>query len=187
VKKIIILLAIFQSYSFAADDFFQIRLPDLQNKTFSFSDLKKNKATAIIILLSDCPASQSYTLTLSKLAKKYSSKSISFVGIFPGAFSTDDELKKFQADYKIVFPLVKDPYMTLCKKLNATTAPGCFVIDKNGNTIYQGRIDDWLYAVGKKKPVITENNLDDALQSVVKNMPVKIKETNPIGCILEYE
>ena len=77
--------------------------------------------------------------------------------------------------------------MILTKMLKASIAPGCFVIDNSGNIAYQGRIDDWLYAVGKKRQVVTENNLDDALHSIIKNLPVKIKETNPIGCILEYE
>ena len=187
MKKTIFLLAILLNFSFVADDFFQFNLHDIQNKIVSFSDFKKNKATVIIIFLSDCPASQSYTLTLNKLAKKYNANNISFIGIFPGSYSTDDELKKFKSDYKIEFPLLKDPDMILARKLDATIAPSCFVINEKGNTIYQGRIDDWLYAIGKKRQVITENNLDDALKSVVKNLPVKIKETKPIGCILEYE
>ena len=75
---------------------FDFKLHDLGNHEFSFDAFKNNSATAVIFLLSDCPASQSYTLTLNKLAKKYSAKKISFVGVFPGKYSTDEELKNFQ-------------------------------------------------------------------------------------------
>jgi peroxiredoxin len=139
------------------------------------------------MLLSDCPASQSYTLTLNNLSKKYSKDSISFIGIFPGKYASDEELNNFKNTYKINFPLLKDPENSLVKQLHATTAPGCFVIDKNATIIYRGRIDNWFYAVGSTRTKITEHNLDDALQSVSKNFEIKVKETKPIGCILEYE
>jgi thiol-disulfide isomerase/thioredoxin len=168
------------------DGIFNLRLPDIENKFVSFSNFKNNKATVFVFLLTDCPASQSYTLTLNKLAKNYRNNNVLFVGVFPGKYASDKEIIEFKKIYKITFPLIKDPEMVLARKLNATIAPGCFVLDSKENIIYKGRIDDWMYAVGKKRQVITENNLDDALQALLKNIPVKKKETNPIGCILEY-
>ena len=186
-KKSLIILITFFSSSFSIEKFFQFKLADIDNQVVSFSGFINNKATVIVFLLSDCPASQSYTLTLNKLSKKYNTNKISFVGVFPGRYSTDDELKKFKRDYKITFPLLKDPDMILAKNLNAKAGPSCFLINDNGITVYKGRIDDWLYAVGKKRQIVTENNLEDAIKSVINNKPIKISETIPIGCILEYE
>ena len=169
------------------NEFFSMQYSDLDNKPFSFSELKSNKATVIVFLLSDCPASQSYSVTLNELANRYKSNHIGFFGVFPGTFSSDAEMKEFRDTYKITFPLLKDPNMTLANYLHATVAPGCFLIDSTGEVVYQGRIDDWLYALGKKRQVITKHDLDDAIQSVIHNKPVAIKKTIPIGCILEYE
>lgn len=187
--KIKIILFSFLLFNFVliGENFFQFRLANLENKTVLFSDFRSKKATVIIFLLSDCPASQSYTLTLNKLAKKYINSRIAFVGVFPGYYSTDDELQKFKQQYKISFPLLKDPEMILAKKLDAKIGPSCFLFNEKGNVVYKGRIDDWLYAVGKKRQVIKENNLDDALKSLINNKPIIITETNPIGCILEYD
>ncbi len=175
------------SWNFILTDFFQFSLNDLKNNNVNFEVFRKNKATAVIYLLSDCPASESYTLTLNKIAKKYEKYGIGMIGIFPGKYSTDDELLQFQKKYKVTFPLLKDPEMILGKYLNAKIAPGCFVIDNNSKIVYKGRIDNWLFATGKKRTNITENNLDDALKAIVDNTPVKIKETSPIGCIIENE
>jgi hypothetical protein len=82
--------------------------------------------------------------------------------------------------------LIKDPNYKLAKFLGATIVPSCYVINKEGKTIYKGRIDDWHYALGKKKMKVTQNNLDDALSSYVNNKPIKISETKAIGCILDY-
>jgi peroxiredoxin len=174
-------------FHFQEEKIFQITLNDIDDRPVSFSDFKKNKATVFVFLMSDCPASQDYTLTLNKLADKYRKDSVFFKGVFPGDFSAGNEMKKFKEVYKINFQLLKDPDYLLAKKLNATVVPGCFLIDQNEKIIYQGRIDDWLYALGKKRQVIKENNLDAALKSMLKNLPVKKPVTTPIGCILEYE
>lgn len=185
--KSLFIIFLFLNLSFTSINFFEFNLLNLENKLISFSDFKINKATIIVFLLSDCPASQSYTLTLNKLAKKYSKNKVEMIGVFPGTFSSDDELRKFKSQYKINFQLVKDPEMKLAKYLNATIGPSCFLIDEIGNAVYKGRIDDLLYSIGKKRQVITENNLDDAIQCVILNKPIKISETKAIGCILEYD
>ena len=174
-------------FGFISDDFFQFTLRDLNNKPVNLETYRKNKATVVIFLLSDCPASESYSSKLNKLAKKYEKDNVKFIGIFPGTYSTDKELLTFQKNYKVTFPLLKDSEMHLVKYLKASIAPMCFVIDNNSKIIYKGRIDDWLYALGKKRSNVTENNLEDALISVVKGTQLKVKETNAIGCILEYE
>jgi peroxiredoxin len=187
VKNCILIIAFILHTISATESFFSFELNDLDNHKISFTACKNNKATVIVFLLSDCPASQSYSITLNKLSKKYAAEKIQFFGIFPGKFSTIEEIKSFRQTYKINFPLLTDPDMNFTKFLNASVAPSCFVIDSDGKTVYKGRIDDWLYALGKKRQVVTENNLDDALNAVVKDLPIKKSETKPIGCILEYD
>lgn len=137
------------AWNFSLMDFFQFSLKDLDNKPVGLEEYRNNSATAVIFLLCDCPASESYTLTLNKLAKKYEKSGVKFMGVFPGRYSTDAELKTFQKTYKVSFPLLKDPDMSLAKYLKATIAPQCFVIDSKSQIAYKGRIDDWLFAVGK--------------------------------------
>jgi thiol-disulfide isomerase/thioredoxin len=170
---------------FTTSDFFSFSLNDLNNKSQNFSSYKTYKATAIIFLLADCPASQSYSLTLNNLAKKY--PQVNLIGVFPGKFSSDDEMREFRDTYHISFQLLKDPEMALVKHLHASIAPECFVIDQNSNIVYEGRIDDWMYGVGKKRLTVTEHNLEDAMKSVLAGTPVKVKVTKAFGCYLEYE
>ncbi len=162
-----------------------IELKDIDNASFSFQEIGKSKGTVIVFLLTDCPASQSYTLTLNKMAEKYALKKIRFIGVFPGKFSQENEMKDFRKIYKITFPLVKDPDLKLAHELKADVAPGSFLIDQKGEIVYSGRIDDWMYAVGKKKPGVTTHDLDNAIQSLLNNKPIRVKKTQAIGCIIE--
>ena len=160
VYSTLLLVFQFPVYTFSQKSFFHFTLYDLDNKLISFTNLEKFKTTAIVFLLSDCPASQDYTLTLNELYLKYKVNNITFIGIFPGKFSTNDELLTFQKKYKVKFPLLKDPDMALTKWLGVKIAPSCFLVDRKGNTLYKGRINDWLFALGKKRMQITQNNLE---------------------------
>lgn len=181
------ILLLSYSGSNAQSSIFQNSLPDIENKSFSFSTLQHKKGTVIVFLLSDCPATQDYTRSLNILSKTYLSNNISFVGIFPGKFSSDSELLAFQKIYKLNFPLLKDSEMTLAKFLQAKTVPSCYLLNDTGEIVYQGRIDDWLFALGRKKKSATQKDLENAIISLIKNQPIKIPVTQPIGCILEYE
>lgn len=183
----LLIILFYYSNLTAQNSFYENRLPDIEEKTFSFSTLQNKKATVIVFLLSDCPATQDYTLTLNQLSSKYKLQNISFVGIFPGKFSTDSELIAFQKTYKLNFPLLKDNEMLLTKSLQAKTVPSCYLLNDAGQIVYRGRIDDWLFALGRKKRNVTQKDLENAIISLLKNQPIKIPETQPIGCILEYE
>jgi peroxiredoxin len=166
-------------------NFPSMQLQTLDQKNFHLVEIKKNTASVFIFLLPDCPASQSYSLTLNQLSKKFESSGISFYGVFPGNYNTLDEMKEFQHVYKINFDLFVDPEKILVKNLSAKVAPEVFVVNRNGQTVYRGRIDDWMYALGKKKPVIRTHELEDALNAVIHHQPVKISATQAIGCIIE--
>lgn len=166
---------------------FERKLKSIDGEVFDLRNLKKQKAVAFIFLLADCPACQSYSLTLNELSKRYTKEGIAFVGIFPGTFASNAEMKSFRKDYQILFPLLHDPDMSFAKQIKATKAPEVFLVDGSGSTIYSGRIDDWMYTVGKKRMVIRKHDLEDAIKSVIKGKPVNVRRTEAIGCILQYD
>lgn len=160
-------------------------LLNLENKSVTLSTSTGTEHTIIVLLLPDCPACQSYSRTLNQLYKTYTKNSVRFYGIFPGAYNTLDEMKQFKKEYEIAFPLLRDPDKILVKSLHATTVPEVFLINKNGETVYSGRIDDWMYALGKKRSIITRHDLKDALNALLANKKIAVSKTVPIGCIIE--
>jgi peroxiredoxin len=169
------------------EQIFNLSYRDDAGKQILISDVAGSRATAFVFMLADCPACQSYSLTLNKLSKKYADKGIRFVGIFPGTYSSREEVSAFRKDYRLAFPVVLDPENELTRRLKARIAPEVMLVNEKGITVYRGRIDDWMYAVGKKRTVITRKDLELAIKSVISNDAIEVSETNAIGCILEYE
>ena len=166
-------------------NFSDIQLSTIDQNIFSCNEIIKNTASVFIFLLPDCPACESYSLPLNKLQEKYKASGIRFYGVFPGQYNTIEEMKNFQSRYHINFLLMTDPEKKLVSSLGAKVAPEAFVVNSEAKVIYRGRIDDWMYAVGKKKPVVTSRELQDALNALVNHVPVKVSETKAIGCIIE--
>jgi peroxiredoxin len=163
----------------------QVRLTDPDGRPAEFRTAIPGQYQVVVFLLADCPACQSYTKTLNELSRTYGKKGISFCGIFPGHYQSREEMQEFRRIYKIGFPLYADPENSLVRKLRATTAPQVFVLDPSGNTVYSGRIDDWMYAVGKKRAVITRHDLRSALEAVTAGRKPDPSQTVPIGCIID--
>jgi len=183
--SLIILISISGIQKTFAQAVFNTQLETLDDKTIKLSDWKNNKFTVVLILLADCPACQSYSLTLNNLAKQFSSCGVKFYGVFPGHYGTTQEDLEFKKTYKISFPLLRDPEKKLTSLLHAKVAPEAFLIDSNGKVLYRGRIDDWMYAVGKKRIKINSNDLQNAISESCVGKSVSKPATQAIGCIIE--
>jgi len=132
----------------------------------------------------ECPLSQKYTLTIANLYHKYGSK-IEFIGVFPGAEESAGQYENFKTKYKIKYPLLKDPKLTLVKALKATVTPEAFLLDPSGKIIYHGAIDDWAIKLGKTKQQATVNYLENAIEGLLNHTSVEPHYVKPIGCYIE--
>lgn len=136
-----------------------------------------------VFLKEDCVISQNYTPTLNRLYQTFSSQKIEFIGLFPS--TREKPIEAFREKYAITFPLKSDYFQTMTKKLGATVTPEVIVYNNVCNEIlYQGRIDDTYFRVGKKRTVTTTAELEAALEAIIANKPVLIKKTEPVGCLI---
>ncbi len=153
-------------------------------KVFRMYETRKFNSSVFVFLLPDCPACENYTLTLNSLSKKYAASGVQFYGVFP-QFIKPGEIENFRTAYKINFPLLIDYNKELMISLDAHVAPSAFVLNDNTVLLYQGRIDDWMYAVGKKRTVISHHELEDALDAITSQKKVRVGKTQAVGCLID--
>jgi hypothetical protein len=60
-----------------------------------------------------------------------------------------------------------------------------FLVNSEGQTIYQGAIDNWAPELGQHRTVITEHYLLDSLNGFVRIGRVSVSTTKPVGCFIE--
>ncbi len=146
---------------------------------------QKDSVTVYVFLREDCVISQNYTPKLNQLFEQYHSAELGFVGIFPS--TRDAQITAFQKKYQLAFPLQSDYYQTTTKKLSATVTPEVVIYNHAcGEILYQGRIDNTYFRVGKKRTITTTSDLEDALKAIKNNHPVALKKTEPVGCLITF-
>jgi thiol-disulfide isomerase/thioredoxin len=152
--------------------------------TFIDPEIKTQDYFVVLFLGVDCPISQKYMNTVRILSKKYKD-SITFFGIFPESFSTN-EISEFKSTYALDFKLVKDQKNNYAALLKATHTPEVYLIDSNGKIKYQGAIDNWFYELGRNRRKVTEHYLENAIKAVFSGEKVSLDKTTPVGCFIEF-
>lgn len=150
-----------------------------QTKTLSFV----SRLHLFILLSPECPLCKNYSTVLSSIQKEFKAD-LSVHGIVPGKAYSAKEISKYANDYKIPFPIYIDPQKEFTNYIKGTVTPEVILMNKQGEVIYRGAIDDWVSELGKKKLVVSNEYLKNAIKQYLKNEPVSIKTVEPKGCLI---
>jgi peroxiredoxin len=164
---------------------FSYSLEKLNGGMVDFKMLKNSKATVFITLSPDCPLCHKYSLSFRELDSIFSQENIEFIGVFPGAYYSLEEMKNYVYDYEIPFQCVLDPQMLFTKRLGAEVTPEVFVFSPDEKLVYSGAIDNWAVTVRKHRQVVNAFYLRDAVQSTLDETQVKTKRVEPVGCLIQ--
>lgn len=188
MKKIFFFLLLSQSIltkGFSQYDISGIAINTIENKTFNWGSFA-GKLRVIVFLAPECPLSQQSTLPLKKLQEKYGNL-LSIVGVFAGTDYEDAAYQNFKEKYQISFDLLKDEDFKLVKLLKATITPQLFLLDNGGQLLYNGAIDNKVVRLGFTRNSATKHYVEDAISSYTNHLPIALKETKAIGCLIEIQ
>ena len=144
-----------------------------------------DKHYVYFFLSEDCVICQSYTLVLNELHDQYAGEDIEFIGVFPNFSSKPNKIEAFRTKYKIPFELKTDYFHSLVDQFQISVTPEVVIYHAaQDGVLYQGRIDNGFFRVGKRRRVTTTSELADALEAIKNKQKIKTTRTEPIGCIL---
>jgi peroxiredoxin len=174
----------------AAPDF---TLPDSLGKDHSLSDYA-GKIVVLEWLNHGCPFVVKHydsgnMQKLQKMAKEKGVVWFSIISSAPGkqGYSTPEQANE-TAKGKNATPMaiLLDPEGTVGKLYDAKTTPHMYIIDQQGQLVYNGGIDD-----------IRSTNVDDiakannyvlaALEELLSGKEVSVKTSRPYGCSVKYK
>lgn len=147
----------------------------------------KNTVKPILYLfLSDeCIITQYYITTLNELSAEYGHE-VDMIAIFPNFSSKPKKIEAFYEKYKLEIPHKTDYYKVLSRGLGATVTPEAILLDTKGQIVYKGRIDNSYVSIGKRRRVVTTQELSDAIQALQKGKEIEVSQTEAIGCFINF-
>ncbi|MBI2827542.1 MAG: redoxin domain-containing protein [Planctomycetia bacterium] len=158
---------------------------DLAGRAHRIGNGEGYRAVALVFITTECPIAREYVPELNRIAASLADKPARFYGVISEPGVTRAAADKFQKEFKIEFPILFDASGELAGTFKPTHVPEAFVLDKNAQVVYRGRIDDQYGEVGKKRPAATTHDLADAFTAILDDKPVAVARTTPVGCLLE--
>lgn len=157
----------------------------LAGESLDLADLKKTPVTVYVFMSPECPLCENYSATLKDLREEFPEDQVTFIGIFSGEWYTSDEIIRFMAGYEPPVSPVMDPGYLLQDRYQATVTPEAVVLNQHDEVVYQGKIDNWIVSLGKKRTVVNTYYLRDALHATLNGQLPEVRKTEAVGCFIE--
>ncbi len=146
-------------------------------------DLGDDKATVLIFISVDCPVANQYSPQIRDLVAANKDKSVRFCLVHVDPDVTTADARNHAEEYGHTCPVIRDPEHFLVKHTGVDITPEAAVIDRAGDIVYRGRINNWYGEVGRKRPLgPTRHELRDAIAAVLSGQEIKVKRTQAVGC-----
>lgn len=155
-------------------------LKDYNGKEHQLNDYKNSEAIVVMFIATQCPVSNAYNERMEKLYEDYKSKGVAFIGINANKQESVAEIKEHAKEHNLNFVILKDVNNVIADKFEASFTPEIYVLDKNFDVLYHGRIDD-----SRREENVKSRDLRNALDEILQNKKVTVKETKAFGCTIK--
>jgi peroxiredoxin len=158
----------------------------VDGKRYSLSSFDEKAIVVLVFMANRCPTARVYTDRLRSIQTDYGAKGIQLVGINSDNqyFFAPESLSNMitianQREFN--FPYLKDDDQSVAKSYGALVTLHAFVLDIQRRLRYRGRIDD-----SRDPAKVTTSDLRNAIDDLLENKEVRIPETRPFACAIEY-
>lgn len=157
------------------------KLQDFRGAAHELKDLADQKIVVVAFLGTECPLAKLYGPRLAELAARYGAQQVVFVAIDSNQQDTLAEMAQYARVSKIDFPFLKDPANAVADTFGAVRTPEVFLLDKERQVRYCGRIDDQ-HGIGVSRKEPTKNDLAVAIDELLAGKPVSAPVVPASGC-----
>ncbi len=184
----LLLVLLVNGFAFGDDTIDSNLLPfefvDVHGKKVSTRDLSNHQAMVLAFVTTDCPIANSYQPALARMYQEFQKKGFVFVLVHEGPEQAKETIENHTREYAVPFFVALDPEHSIAHKFGAKTTPEVCVLNKKGERLYLGRIDDLHQGFGKKRFAATREDLKIALMEIASGAQVSVPTTTAVGCLI---
>lgn len=133
----------------------------------------------------ECPLSENYCLSANLLQAKTAGRAVKHLVVVPGSYYSAGAVDSFRRQFDLQVPIFRDTSWVLTRALAARVTPEVFIFTHDQKLLYRGAIDNWVFALGKKRQRITAFYADTVVVAALQGRPLDAGSTRAIGCTIE--
>ena len=169
----------------------EFNLIGIDNKLYSFQDIRGPKGTLVMFICNHCPYVKSVIHRIVEDVTLLKEKGIGVIAIMSndvndpkyGAEDSFDNMKLFSERNNFVFPYVYDETQSVGRKYNAVCTPDFFGFNANDELQYRGRLEE------SKIEIIPDakKELLEAMMQVSETGSGPQDQIPSIGCSIKWK
>ena len=169
----------------------EFNLIGIDNKFYSFQDIRGPKGTLVMFICNHCPYVKSVIHRIVEDVTLLKEKGIGVIAIMSndvndpkyGAEDSFDNMKLFSERNNFVFPYVYDEKQSVGRKYNAVCTPDFFGFNANDELQYRGRLEE------SKMEIIPDakKELLEAMMQVSETGSGPQNQIPSIGCSIKWK
>ena len=169
----------------------EFNLIGIDNKFYSFQDIRGPKGTLVMFICNHCPYVRSVIHRIVEDVTLLKEKGIGVIAIMSndvndpkyGAEDSFDNMKLFSERNNFVFPYVYDETQSVGRKYNAVCTPDFFGFNANDELQYRGRLEESKMEIipGAKKELL------EAMMQVAETGSGPQDQIPSIGCSIKWK
>ena len=169
----------------------EFNLIGIDNKFYSFQDIRGPKGTLVMFICNHCPYVRSVIHRIVEDVTLLKEKGIGVIAIMSndvndpkyGAEDSFDNMKLFSGRNNFVFPYVYDETQSVGRKYNAVCTPDFFGFNANDELQYRGRLEE------SKMEIIPDakKELLEAMMQVSETGSGPQDQIPSIGCSIKWK
>jgi len=163
---------------------------DINGKTIKLSDYK-GQVVVLESYNSDCPFCHNlYSGATQALQKELTGKGVVWLMIDSvnprnPSHRTPEQARQEWSDLKIAATAwIDDSSGKIGHRYGMKTTPHTFVINKEGDVVYEGAMDD--HPDPFHDPKTARNYVHEAVDDLLAGKPIEVTQTKPYGCAVHY-
>lgn len=172
-------------FGWNAPDF---RLPGVDGKTYSLSEVSGANGTLIVFICNHCPYVRSIIDRIVRDAvelERYGVKAVAISANDASNYPDDsfNNMKIFAAENRFSFPYLYDESQEVAKAYGAVCTPDFFGFNKDLQLQYRGRLDE----SGRNAVPGARRELFEAMKAVAETGQGPREQTPSIGCSIKWK
>jgi peroxiredoxin len=161
-----------------------VELTDLSGRKHAIGGRSESRLTVLVFLGTECPVSNGYAPSLSRLHGGYAASGVTMLGVHSDPDVDAQVARTHAKDYELQFPLVLDRDQRLAEACGVQKVPTAVILAPDGQLLYHGRIDNRYLASGVRRPQATLFDLKSALETALAGKRPDPSTTEVFGCPL---
>lgn len=163
-------------------------LPATDGKTYSLADFAGARVLVVFFTCNHCPYVVGSDEVTRATAEQFADQGVVFVGINSNSVNTYVEdgfpqMVERMGENQFPWTYLRDESQDVARAYGALRTPHFFVFDRERRLVYTGRGVDSPRDTAK----MTVNDLANAIGDHLAGRPLRVPQTNPIGCNVKWD